>query len=316
MKWASIRCSLQLRFNKIFGKKEHGAETIWKYIGNAFPALKDSYDYAFAYQQGFPTYYIANKVHAIKKYSWVNVDMMKAGYNVNFNAVVYDKYTNIIGVSDAVHIDLVNQGYVSDASKVITIYDILNPQLIRKMSQESGFDDNFKGIRLVTVGRMTPQKSYDLAVLAAEELRKRGYKFRWSFVGDGISRSLIEKMIAERNLEGYIELLGEQANPYPYMAACDVYVQTSSFEGFGLTVTEARILGKAEVCTNFPSAYNQITDGETGLICEMNPKAVADKIELLFTNVDLKAKLEGNVAKEVNKTAETESAKVRALMEA
>ena len=184
------------------------------------------------------------------------------------------------------------------------------------MSQESGFDDNFKGIRLVTVGRMTPQKSYDLAVLAAEELRKRGYKFRWSFVGDGISRSLIEKMIAERNLEGYIELLGEQANPYPYMAACDVYVQTSSFEGFGLTVTEARILGKAEVCTNFPSAYNQITDGETGLICEMNPKAVADKIELLFTNVDLKAKLEGNVAKEVNKTAETESAKVRALMEA
>ena len=316
MKWASIRCSLQLRFNKIFGKKEHGAETIWKYIDNAFPALKDSYDYAFAYQQGFPTYYIANKVHAIKKYSWVNVDMMKAGYNVNFNAVVYDKYTNIIGVSDAVHIDLVNQGYVSDASKVITIYDILNPQLIRKMSQESGFDDNFKGIRLVTVGRMTPQKSYDLAVLAAEELRKRGYKFRWSFVGDGISRSLIEKMIAERNLEGYIELLGEQANPYPYMAACDVYVQTSSFEGFGLTVTEARILGKAEVCTNFPSAYNQITDGETGLICEMNPKAVADKIELLFTNVDLKAKLEGNVAKEVNKTAETESAKVRALMEA
>ena len=87
-------------------------------------------------------------------------------------------------------------------------------------------------------------------------------------------------------------------------------------QGFGLTVTEARILGKAEVCTNFPSAYNQITDGETGLICEMNPKAVADKIELLFTNVDLKAKLEGNVAKEVNKTAETESAKVRALMEA
>lgn len=315
MKWARIGCSLQLRINKIFGKKEHGAETIWKYTGNAFPALKDSYDYAFAYQQGFPTYYIANKVHAIKKYSWVNVDMMKAGYNVDFNAVFYEKYTNIIGVSDAVHINLVNQGYVSDASKVLTIYDILNPQLIRKMSQESGFDDNFKGIRLVTVGRMTPQKSYDLAVLAAEELRERGYKFRWSFVGNGVSRSLIEKLIAERNLEGYIELLGEKANPYPYMAACDIYVQTSSFEGFGLTVTEARILGKAEICTNFPSAYNQITDGETGLICDMNPKAVADKIELLITNADLKAKLESNVAKEVNNTAETESAKVRALME-
>ena len=309
--------SLKIRLYKLLGKKEHLAETFWKCIGWTLNPMiqKYQYDYAFAYQQGFPTYYVANKVSAKKKYSWVNADIMKAGYNVEFNAGMYDKYDKVVGVSDAESSDLFSQGYVRDKSKIVTIYDILNPTLIREMSKKPGFTVPFDGIRLVTTGRMTYAKGYDLAVKAADELRKRGYKFRWSFVGDGDKRSEIEKMIEERHLEDYVELLGEKPNPYPYMAAADIYVQTSVFEGFGLTVTEARILGKAEVCTNFPCAYNQITDGENGLICEMTPEDIANKIEMLIVDKELKAKLESVVAKEVNRTAETESQKVFELLE-
>lgn len=314
MKLSLLRFSFQIRKNKMFGKKEHLAETYWKCVENSIPEFNGTYDIAIAYQQGFPTYYVSSKVKAEKKYAWANVDLKKAGYSNVFNAKIYEKYDKVVGVSDAVSNYLVSQKYVSDESKVVTIYDILNTELIRKMSKAEGFKDQFDGIRLVTVGRMVPQKAYDLAVLAAAELKSRGYKFRWSFVGNGSDRPMVEKMVTDNQLVGYVELLGEQANPYPYMAACDVYVQTSRFEGFGLTVTEARILGKAEVCTNFPSAYNQIVDGENGLICEMNPKAVADKIELLLTNKELKEKLEATVAKEINSTAETEGAKVRALL--
>lgn len=314
MKMSLMRYSLQIRMNKLFGKKEHLAETYWKCVENSIPNFEGSYDVAIAYQQGFPTYYISNKVTAKKKAAWVNVDMKKAGYSNVFNSNIYNRYDNVVGVSDAVSNDLLSQKYVENASKIVTVYDILNTELIRSMSKAPGFKDPFDGIRLVTVGRMVPPKAYDLAVLAAEELKSRGYKFRWSFVGDGSDRPMVEQMIAEHQMEGFVELLGEQPNPYPYMAACDIYVQTSRFEGFGLTVTEARILGKAEVCTNFPSAYNQIVDGENGVICEMNPKSIADKIELLLTNKELKSQLEANVAKEVNKTAETESAKVRNML--
>ena len=307
--------SFFLRVFPLLGIKEHTAETRWRAVGWAMPRVEEVYDVAIAYQQGFPSYYIADKVIAKHKYTWVNADIKKAGYDVSYTNKVYAKYDKVIGVSDAVCNDLKMYGYVCDTEKIVAVYDILNTDLIRQMSKESGFTDGYTGIRLVTVGRMVPPKSYDLAVKAADELQKRGYKFKWSFVGDGCSRPMIERMIAEYNLGEYIELLGEHANPYPFMAVCDIYVQTSSFEGFGLTVTEARILGKAEVCTNFPSAYNQITDGETGLICEMTPKAVADKIELLLLDNKLKTKLEENVAKEVNTTAETESAKVKALIE-
>ncbi len=315
MKISSLRYSLQLRLNKLIGKKEHLAETYWKCVGDNLPEVVDEYDIAIAYQQGFPTYFVANKIKATKKFAWSNVDMKKAGYDFEFNSKIYDVYDKVVAVSDAVYHDLSTQGYVSKKSKIVTIYDILNPKLICTMSKETGFTDGFDGLRFVTVGRMVPQKAYDLAVLTAEELRKRGHRFKWSFVGNGSDRPMVEKMVAERNLEDYVELLGEKANPYPYMAACDIYVQTSRFEGFGLTVTEARILGKAEVCTNFPSAYNQIEDGKNGLICEMNPYDIADKIEMLISDPDLKSELEANVAKEVNRTAETEGSKVRALMD-
>lgn len=314
MKMSLIHYSFEIRKNELLHKNEHLAETYWKCVEHRIPMFKGNYDIAIAYQQGFPTYYVATKVIAKRKLAWVNVDLKKAGYSSDFNSKIYEKYDKVVGVSDAVSNFLISQKYVTDALKVVTIYDILNTNLIRMMSKSQGFKDDFDGIRLVTVGRMVPPKAYDLAVLAADELKSRGYRFKWSFVGNGSDRPKVEKMIADRHLENYVELLGEQSNPYPYMAACDVYVQTSRFEGFGLTVREARILGKAEVCTNFPSAYNQIVDGENGLICEMNPKSIADKIELLLTDNDLKRKLEVAVAKEDNCTAETEGAKVRALL--
>ncbi|MEE1062128.1 MAG: glycosyltransferase, partial [Paludibacteraceae bacterium] len=176
MKMSLLWFSFQIRKNKLFGKKEHLAETYWKCVENSVPEFNKSYDIAIAYQQGFPTYYVANKVSATKKYAWVNVDLKKAGYSSDFNSKIYEKYDKVVAVSDAVSDYLVSQKYVTDTSKIVVVYDILNTELIRSMSKEQGFKDNYDGTRLVTVGRMVPQKAYDLAVLAADELKSRGYK--------------------------------------------------------------------------------------------------------------------------------------------
>lgn len=313
-KFAHICYAFKHRYYSMINKVIYPAMSMWHSVGWALPTYKEEYDYAFAYQQGFPTYYIANKVKAKRKFSWANIDMKAANHDVKYDSMTYNAFDRVIAVSDAVYEGLLKDKYVKNPSKVVTIYDILNPQLIQRMSQEKGFTDDYKGLRFVTCGRIVDQKGYDMAVLAANELRKRGHNFKWYFVGDGTDKPLVEALIKEKELEDYVKLLGVKVNPYPYMKECDIYVQTSRFEGFGLTVTEARILGKAEVCTNFPSAYNQITDGVNGLICNMTPEDIADKIEMLIENPDLKAKLESNVAKERNMTAVTESAKVKELL--
>ena len=80
-------------------------------------------------------------------------------------------------------------------------------------------------------------------------------------------------------------------------------MQTSLHEGWCLTLQEARILNKPIVTTDFPTAYEQIVPGETGLIVEKRPEAIADAIIELINNDNLRAKLINNLIHE-NSTAE------------
>ena len=126
-----------------------------------------------------------------------------------------------------------------------------------------------------------------LAVEAAKILRDKGLKFKWLFIGDGEYRSIVEKRIQDYGLQETVILMGERTNPYPYMARCTVYVQTSSFEGFGLTIAEAKILGKAVVSTNFDVVHDQLKHEENGLIADMTAESVADNIMTKLTDETL-----------------------------
>lgn len=294
-------------------KKRHGAEVRWMAMSGAYAPLEKEYDVAIAYQQGFPTYYVAKRVNARKKYAWVNADLKKAGYNEPYNRSFYDLYDKVVPVSDVLCEMMRNSGFV-DGDKLLTIYDILNVDLIRKMSIEKVDVLTKQGITIVTTGRLAPPKNHVLAVETAALLKKKGGDFVWYFVGEGSERAHIEELIETYALQEQVKLVGMKSNPYPYMAMADVYVQTSSFEGFGLTLNEARILHRPVVSTNFPVVYNQIRDGENGLIAEMTPESVAEKIMRILKDDSLREKLVEGTKREVNTTAETEPQKVMELL--
>ncbi|MDE6338308.1 MAG: glycosyltransferase, partial [Muribaculaceae bacterium] len=196
--------------------------------------------------------------------------------------------------------------------QLLVVRDILNEQLIKTLAKEN-IEFN-SGLNITTVGRLVPQKGYDLAIAAAKILKENGYEFKWRFVGGGM-REELEALARAEGVADCIVFEGEQLNPYPYMAQCDIYVQTSKFEGFGLTIGEAKILGKPIVSTNFPVVYNQITPGENGLVVEMTGEAIAEGIIRLIDDKTLREKLQSNVMAEHNTTAETESTKVIDLIE-
>ena len=83
------------------------------------------------------------------------------------------------------------------------------------------------------------------------------------------------------------------------MNQCDVYVQTSRLEGFGLTIAEAKILNRPVVCTNFVTCSNHIKDGENGLIASFEPIDIANKIEMLLNDKELYSRIHNNLKKEV-----------------
>ena len=92
--------SIMYRWNKLIGKNEHTAETLWKCQGWALKIPAGKWDTVVAYQQGIPTYLAANKFTDCKKIAWINADIFKAGYNTKFNSKFYQKFDYICPVSD------------------------------------------------------------------------------------------------------------------------------------------------------------------------------------------------------------------------
>ena len=93
-------------------------------------------------------------------------------------------------------------------------------------------------------------------------------------------------------------MLGEKSEPYPYMGQCDIYVQPSLYEGKSIAIDEAKCLCRPIVVTNFSTVHDQITDGVNGLICRMDKKDMADKIELLIDSKEERKKLIENLKRE------------------
>lgn len=294
---ARIRASIALKKNNKT-KQLHPAQCYWKQTHKYFESLKKRYDVAIAWGQGNPTHYVAEKVNADKRIAVINVNYEGAGHNKDFDLPFYQKYQNILTVSD----DLEKMTYAvfpSLKDRISTLYDITNAELIQKLAQEDvPFPKKAEQLYLVTVGRLAHQKGYDLAVDAAKVLKEKGIDFRWFFVGEGVARADIESKISVFNLGEQIFLTGAKDNPYTYINYSDIYVQTSRFEGYCLTLSEARILNKPIVSTNFDVVHNQLTNEINGLIVEMNGKSIADGILRLRQDNKLKDKLIDNLKKE------------------
>ena len=282
---ARVRTSLFLRSNAKRGRPLHDAQAYWKYSAAAYDPLPERYDVAIAWGQGTPTHFVAEKIQAQKKLAWVNADYENVGHNKDFDCKYYAAFAGIICVSDKLCLTM-QKVFPEYAAKMMTIYDINNPATIFAMADQPCSLLNDGNLTLVTVGRLVPQKGYDIAAKTAWLLKERGVKFHWYVVGGGDSAS-IENDIAQYGIRDCFTLLGAKANPYPYMKAADIYVQTSKFEGYCLTLAEARMLNIPCVTTNFDVVYAQMINGENGLVVGMNAEAVADGIIRLATDQEL-----------------------------
>lgn len=292
-----LRASVALKQNNKT-KKLHPAQCYWKYTHNCFKPLTARYDAAIAWGQGNPTHYVAEKVTADRKIAVINVNYEGAGHNKNFDLPFYESYQNILTVSDDLK-EMTCAVFPSLKERISTLYDITNAELIQKLARENvPFSKEAGRLYLVTVGRLAKQKGYDLAVDAAKILKESGVDFNWFFVGEGVARAEIESRISESKLDKQIILTGAKDNPYSYINSADIYVQTSRFEGYCLTLSEARILNKPIVSTDFDVVHNQLTNEQNGLIVKMDGKAIAEGIIRLFNDNVLKEKFIKNLKKE------------------
>ena len=279
---------------KIKDLSEYGIyqmQLMWKYSVPFLSKLEKKYDVAISYL--WPHYFVAEKVQAKRKIAWVHTDYSTIETDIDMDLKIWNKFDYIIAVSEECKNAFLKK-YPSLKDKVKVIENITSPGFIKKMAKED-VEENIKtdtSFKLVSVARLSHAKGIDNAVKALKILYNRGLtNIKWYVVGYGGDDQMIRNLIKENSLEDSFILLGKKINPYPYINAGDIYVQPSRYEGKALTVGEAQILGKPVVITNYTTAKSQVRDNIDGYICELSIEGIADGIEKLYRNKELREKL-------------------------
>lgn len=283
-------------------------QVLWPIWKNCIKQNQKKYDIAMSYIEGLPNYYVMDKVDAKKKILWIHNEYTKLGYDKEFDKEYFKKADAVVTISELCKNDLVDN-FPDLKDKFHILENITNPTLIKKMAEEDikdpAFENKKEVLKLLSIGRLYPQKNYPLAIDAAKIIKDKGIDFKWYIIGDGVLRGEIEKQINALSLQENIALLGLRSNPYPYIKQCDIIVQSSLFEGKSIAIDEAKILCKPIVATNYPTVYDVISDNKNGLIADMTPEALAEKIISLYNDKDLREHLSKNLKEEaIDNTSE------------
>ena len=219
-------------------------------------------------------------------------------YDKELDNKFYNKIDKIIVVSKFIYDSMSKMKY-GYKNKLKIILDIVDPKLILDMGLEEEAKElkENNDFKILTVGRLATVKGYDLAVKTARLLKNNNLKFKWFIIGEGPERKEIEELIQEYDVENEVILLGAKSNPYPYMRECDLYVQTSRKEGFGLTVIEAKILKNVIVATKFDTVNELLTNNVDGVIVDKDENSIYEGIKKVINKPDFYNEIKSNVDK-------------------
>lgn len=277
----------------LHGRKRDGSATQYVFDGvNPFlPSLKHLGHYDMAISFLDPPHIVQDKVDAAIKMEWIHTDWSTVEVNKELVAPRWGGNDYIVSISEAVTEQFLTK-FPQFENKIIEIHNILSPESVRKQaSLLEGLDGlNKEGLTLCSVGRIAYLKNFDNIPHIARLLKDKGLNFHWYIVGPG-NHEAIDETIEANGVEGQVHFIGPKSNPYPWMQACDIYVQPSRYEGHSVTVREAQILGKPVIITNYPTAKSQIQHGVDGIICEMDNQSIADAILSLHNDATLQDRI-------------------------
>lgn len=281
-------------------RKKHPADgddaAIIQYVGNCvtpvLPKINPEVEYDLCISFLIPHNFGLNKVRAKKKVAWIHTDYTRMYVNTDLELDVWNAYDAIASISDDVTQSFL-KAFPSLESKIIKIENILPESYVLSKADESDVSGELTGsVKLLSIGRFCAQKNYDNVPDIARRIKESGIRdFRWYIIGFGGSEDLIRSKIKESGMENHVIILGKKDNPYPYIKACDIYVQPSRYEGKSISVREAQILGKPVVVTAYPTAKSQINNGVDGVIVPLDNEGCALGLAEIIKNTEMQKTL-------------------------
>lgn len=277
------------------GKNDIAHEYSHKFTARYMPAIsRIEYDCAISFLT--PHYFVAEKVKAKMRLAWIHTDYSAVGVDKESQILMWDCYDRIVSVSETAA-ESFCAVFPELERKVTVIQNMLPVEYMRRIAGQTDAarempDDG--SIKLLSIGRFCAAKNFDNIPEICKSIRDQGKNIKWYIIGFGGNEGLIRDRIRASGMEDYVVVLGKKANPYPYIKACDVYVQPSRFEGRCVSVTEAQFFAKPVVITDYPTAKSQLEDGVDGVIVPLANEQCANGIAAVLNDEDLMSRLSNN----------------------
>lgn len=200
------------------------------------------------------------------------------------------RFPRIIAVSSQIRDELIRNGVPKSRVSVIlngiesqSFKRNPDPDKCKEARQILGLPSN--SIIIGSVGRLEPQKNYDLLLQAFCDLCNRHNNIFLAISGHGSLRSHLESKAVELKLDGRCKFLGHQQDVALVHHAFDIFIQSSDYEGTANAVLEAMALETPTIATDVGGTAEMIRDRIDGLIIPPKDKpALCSAIEEVLDN--------------------------------
>lgn len=261
------------------------------------PNIPGEYELAITFL-GIPDV-LLEKVKSKKKIAWNHTDYTILGPDKAYDRELHQKLDFIVSVSETCTGQLL-KSYPELTEKAITIENVLSKRLMELQANaftvEREMPDD-RTIKLLSIGRFSNPKNFDNVPDICRRILKAGLDIKWYLIGYGGDEPLIRQRIQEAGMEDRVIILGKKENPYPYIKACDLYVQPSRYEGKAVTVREAQMLCKPVMITRYATSASQLEDGVDGVIVPMENEGCAEGVVRLLKDPEQMQRLSAACAR-------------------
>lgn len=265
-----------------------------------------------------PHYILTEKINCNIKLGWIHTDFSRIDVNKKIDFEMWDKCDYIVSVSEACKKGFDNK-HPDLKEKSIVIENLLSKDFILEQAKLIDVSNEIQksqkdSVNLLSIGRFTYAKNFDNIPQICKNILQKGLDVKWYIIGYGGDEELIKSKIKELGMQKKVILLGKKENPYPYIKACDIYIQPSRYEGKAVAVREAQILNKPVVITNFETSKSQLTDEFDGVIVPIDNEGCAEGICNFIKDKELQKRLIENT-KITDYTNKQELEKIYELLE-
>lgn len=244
--------------NKIYKFIPFGIVKIFKKYN-----IEKNYDVVIDYNSYDPSCALAAiNTKSKRRIMWIHNDVEKERKNdIKYRILrfffkgKYKYFNEYVAVSKGIIDPFVRLNKVKKA-KFYTVPNIIDTkEIIEKSKEKCDLQVDETKYNLVSVGRLTIQKGFDLLIDDMKEITKHRKDIHLYIIGDGALKQSLENQIKENNLTDYITLLGSKPNPFKYESLMNGFIIRSRYEGQGMVILEAAALGLELIIPEHLSPY-------------------------------------------------------------